>query len=126
VDQATRRPGHHWRDPPIESGQYTSIRYSERLSDIGALASIGTVGDSYDNALAETVVGLYKNECVKIDGPFRTVDELELATLSWVHWCNENRLHSAIGDIPPIELEALYYREINARQQPLPGELALH
>jgi len=84
------------------------------------------VGDSYDNALAETVVGLYKNECVKIDGPFRTVDELELATLSWVHWCNENRLHSAIGDIPPIELEALYYREINARQQPLPGELALH
>ncbi len=87
---------------------------------------IVTVGDSYDNALAETVVGLYKNECVKIDGPFRTVDELELATLSWVHCFNENRLHSAIGDIPPIEFEALYYREINPRQQPLPGELALH
>lgn len=111
---------------PVELAQYTSIRYSERLADIGALASIGTVGDSYDNALAETVVGLYKNECVKIDGPFRTVDELELATLSWVHWFNENRLHSAIGDIPPIEFEALYYREINPRQQPLPGELALH
>jgi putative transposase len=106
--------------------QYTSIRYSERLADIGALASIGTVGDSYDNALAETVVGLYKNECVKIDGPFCTVDELELATLSWVHWFNENRLHSAIGDIPPIEFGPLYYREINPRQQPLPGELALH
>jgi len=90
------------------------------------LASIGTVGDNYDNTLAETVVGLYKNECVKIDGPFRTIDELELATLSWVHWFNKNRLHSAIGDIPPIEFETWCYREINPRQQPLPGELALH
>ena len=65
--------------------QYTAIRYAERLADVGAIASIGTVGDSYDNALAESVVGLYKTECVKIDGPFRTPDELELATLSWVH-----------------------------------------
>jgi putative transposase len=111
---------------PVEFAQYTSIRYSERLADIGALASIGTVGDSYDNALAESVVGLYKNECVKIDGPFRTIDELELATLSWVHWFNENRLHSAIGDIPPIEFEALHYRENTAQEQPLLGKLALH
>lgn len=77
--------------------QYTAIRYAERVADAGAVASIGTVGDSYDNAMAESVVGLYKNECVKIDGPFKTVDELELATLDWVHWFNDNRLHSSIG-----------------------------
>ncbi len=106
--------------------QYTSIRYSERLADVGAVASIGTVGDRYDNALAETVVGLYKNECVKLDGPFRTTDEVELATLSWVHWFNENRLHSAIDYLTPIEKEDLYYRENTTQQQPLLGEPALH
>ena len=106
--------------------QYTALRYSDRLAEVGAVASIGTVGDSYDNALAETVVGLYKNECVKIDGPFRSADDLELATLSWVHWFNENRLHSSIGYRTPIEAEEQYYREINPRQQPLSGELALH
>jgi putative transposase len=106
--------------------QYTAIRYAERLDDAGAIASIGTVGDSYDNALAETVVGLYKTECVKIDGPFRTADELELATLSWVHWFNENRLHSSIGYLTPIEKEAEYYRETNPQHQPALGELALH
>jgi putative transposase len=106
--------------------QYTSIRYAERLADAGALASIGTVGDSYDNAMAESVIGLYKTECVKIDGPFRTVDELELATLSWVHWFNENRLHSSIEYMTPLEKEQQYYRQINPRPQPRPGELALH
>jgi len=78
--------------------QYVAFRYTERLTAAGAVASIGTVGDSYDNALAESVIGLYKNECVKHDGPFRTVDDLELATLSWVHWFNHQRLHSSIGD----------------------------
>ena len=68
--------------------QYTSIRYTDRLADAGALASIGTVGDSYDNALAESVIGLYKTECVRRDGPCRGVDDLELATLTWVHWFN--------------------------------------
>jgi putative transposase len=106
--------------------QYTALRYSERLADVGALASIGSIGDSYDNAMAESVVGLYKNECVKIDGPFRTVDELELATLSWVHWFNENRLHSSIGYQTPLEAEQAYYRHYQPRQQPLPGELTLH
>jgi len=76
--------------------------------------------------MAESVVGLYKNECVKIDGPFKTVDELELATLSWIHWFNENRLHSSIDYLTPIEAEQKYYRHNNPRQQPLPGELALH
>lgn len=106
--------------------QYTALRYADRLAEVGAIASIGSVGDSYDNALAESAIGLYKTECVKIDGPFRTVDELELATLSWVHWFNENRLHSSIGYLTPIEMENEYYRENTFRQQPLPGELALH
>lgn len=106
--------------------QYTAVRYTERLADAGAIASIGSVGDSYDNALAETVVGLYKSECVKIDGPFRTADELELATLSWVHWFNEQRLHSAIGYLTPTEKENEYYRENNSQPQPQLGELTLH
>ncbi len=106
--------------------QYVALRYTERLADAGALASIGTVGDSYDNALAESVIGLYKTECVRLDGPFRTVDELELATLSWVHWYNTQRLHSALGDVPPAEFAGDSYRQINPRQHPLPGELTLH
>ena len=106
--------------------QYTSIRYATRLADAGALASIGTVGDSYDNALAESTIGLYKAECVHHEGPWRGVDDLELATLNWVSWFNETRLHSAIGNVPPAEYENEYYRRIGSQQQPLPGELALH
>ncbi|WP_307295065.1 integrase core domain-containing protein [Microbacterium natoriense] len=102
------------------------MRYTERYADVGAIASIGTVGDSYDNALAESVVGLYKTERVKIDGPFRGADDLELATLSWAHWFNENQLHSSIGYRTPIEKENEYYRETNSLRQPTPGELALH
>ncbi|MHB2024629.1 MAG: IS3 family transposase [Mycobacteriales bacterium] len=89
--------------------QYTSIRYTNRLLDAGAVASIGTVGDSFDNALAETVVGLYKAECTHREGPFRGVDDLELATANWVGWFNETRLHSALGYLPPIEYEAIYH-----------------
>jgi len=106
--------------------QYVAIRYHERLLEAGAIASIGTVGDSYDNALAETIIGLYKTECVRHDGPFRTVDDLELATLAWVHWWNHQRLHSAIGYQTPIEFEHAYYREHQPRQQPQSGELAVH
>lgn len=106
--------------------QYTAIRYADRLAEAGAIASIGSVGGSYDNAMAESVIGLYKAECVRLGGPFRTLDELELATLSWVHYFNEHRLHSAIGYVPPAEFEQDYYRQINPRPQPLPGELALH
>jgi putative transposase len=106
--------------------QYTSIRYANRLLDVGALASIGSVGDSYDNALAESTIGLYKAECVRHEGPWRGVDDLELGTLSWVHWFNGTRLHGSIGHVPPIEYETEYYRQNTARQHPLPGELALH
>jgi putative transposase len=92
--------------------QFTSVRFTERLDEIGARPSIGTVADSYDNALAETTNGLYKAECVfgpDAPRPWNDVDELELATLSWVHWFNEDRLHGHCGDIPPAELEAAFY-----------------
>jgi putative transposase len=110
----------------LESAQYTAIRYAERLADAGALPSIGSVGDSFDNAMAESVIGLYKTECVRHDGPFRSVDDLELATLSWVHWFNTDRLHSALDYATPIEHETEYYRQINSPQQPLSGKPALH
>ena len=91
--------------------QFTSVRYTERLEEIGARPSIGTVADSYDNALAETTNGLYKTECVY--GPDATgwddVDQLELETLGWVHWFNEQRLHSWCDDVPPSEFEAAFY-----------------
>jgi putative transposase len=91
--------------------QFTSVRFTERLDEIGARPSIGTIADSYDNALAETTNGLYKTECVY--GPdtngWDGVDELELATLSWVHWFNHDRLHSHCDDVPPAEHEAAHY-----------------
>ena len=94
--------------------QFTSIRYGERLAEIGAVPSIGTVGDSFDNALAETVNGYYKAELVRgpeHPGPWKSVEELELATLGWVHWHNQERLHGFIGDIPPAEFEEAFYAE---------------
>jgi putative transposase len=89
--------------------QYTALRYVERLADAGALASIGTVGDSYDNALAESTNGLYKTECIYHDGPFRTVEQLELATADWVGWFNTSRPHSSLDYLTPIEFETADY-----------------
>ncbi len=91
--------------------QYTAIRYAERLAEAGALASIGTVGDSYDNALAESVIGLYKTELVFWEGPWRGADDLELATLTWVDWFNHTRLHSALGYRTPTEVETDHYQD---------------
>ncbi len=91
--------------------QYTSFRYSDRLAEAGIAASVGSRGDSYDNAMAEALNGTYKTELVKLHGPWRTRAALELATIEWIDWYNERRLHGEIGDIPPAEHEANWYRQ---------------
>ena len=90
--------------------QYLSIRYTERLHQAGIQASVGTVGDSYDNALAESINGLFKAELIRRRGPWRSVESVELATLEWVHWFNTRRLLAPIGYVPPTEFESNYYR----------------
>ncbi len=92
--------------------QYLSIRYSERLTEAGVLPSVGSVGDSYDNALAETLIGLYKTEVIHRQGPWRSLDAVEYATLEWVDWFNRRRLLEPIGYVPPAELERAYYRPL--------------
>jgi len=97
--------------------QFTSIRYGERLAEIGAVPSTGTVGDSFDNALAETVNGYYKAELIRgpaRTGPWKTIEEVELATLGWVHWHNTQRLHGYLGDLPPAVFEALHAEQTAA------------
>jgi putative transposase len=89
--------------------QYVSIRYTERLTEAGIEPSVGSVGDSYDNALAETVNGLFKTEVIRRRGPWRTLEAVEFATLEWVDWYNNRRLLGPIGDIPPAEAEDRYY-----------------
>jgi putative transposase len=91
--------------------QYTSIAFTERLAAAGVSASVGTVGDAYDNALAESVIGLFKTELIKPRGPWRTAEQVEVATLEYVDWFNFRRLYETCGDIPPAELEAAYYRQ---------------
>ena len=91
-------------------GPYRSIRYTKRLAEAGAVTSVGSRGDAYDNALAESVIGLYKAELVHRRGPWRGVADLELATLGWVDWFNHRRLFGAIGYVPPAEYEATPYR----------------
>lgn len=92
--------------------QYVSIKYTERLAEAGLVPSVGSVGDSYDNALAETINGLYKAEVIYRRGPWRTLEAVEYATLEWVDWFNNRRLLSSIGDIPPAEAEAEYYASL--------------
>lgn len=89
--------------------QYLSICYTERLAEAGIEASVGSVGDAYDNALAETINGLYKTEVIRKRGPWKNLDQVEYATLEWVHWFNNKRLLEPIGDIPPAEFEKAYY-----------------
>ncbi|MDT5311410.1 MAG: putative transposase [Mycobacterium sp.] len=98
--------------------QYTSIRFSERLAEAGIQPSVGAVGSSYDNALAETINGLYKTELIRPRKPWRTIEELELATAEWVDWFNHRRLYEYCGDIPPVELEKAYYAR---KQRPAAG-----
>jgi len=91
--------------------QYLSIRYTERLAEAGFNASVGSVGDSYDNALAETINGLYKAEVIHKEGPWRGLDDVEQATLTWVEWFNNRRLLRPIGNIPPTEYKMLYNQQ---------------
>lgn len=94
--------------------QYVSIKYTERLAEAGIEPSVGSVGDSYDNALAETVIGLFKTEVIYRRGPWRNFEAVEYATLEWVDWFNNRRLLEAIGNIPPAEAEANYYASLEA------------
>ena len=127
IEMARWTRGHRHDDLRCHSdagSQFTSIRYGERLAEIGAAPSIGTVGDSYDNALAETAIGYYKAELIRgpaRTGPWKTIEEVELATHGWVHWHNTQRLHGYLGDLPPAEFEQLH-----AARQPLdPGVLSV-
>ena len=94
---------------PVETAQYLSIRYTERLAEAGIEPSVGSVGDSYDNAFAETINGLFKAEVIHRRGPWRSVIAVEYATLEWVDWFNNRRLPKPIGNIPPAEAEASFY-----------------
>jgi transposase InsO family protein len=90
--------------------QYLAIRYTERLVEAGAVTSVGSRGDSYDNALAETIIGLYKTELIRRRGPWKGIDQVEYATLEWVDWFNHRRLLQPIGHVPPAEFEAAYHQ----------------
>ena len=120
--------------------QFTSVRYGERLDELGALPSIGSVGDAFDNALAEAINGAYKEELIHGpgQGPWKNVDDVELATLSWVHWWNTERLHEYLGYVPPAEFEEIWAKAnacttLSGSQSPAtdagdrtgPGDLAL-
>lgn len=112
---------------PAESGglihhsdrgsQYLSIRYTERLADAGIDTSVGSVGDSYDNALAESTIGLFKAEVINFLGPWKSMSQVEWETLQWVSWYNTERLHSAIGHKPPQEVEEQFYARMNTLEK---------
>ena len=91
--------------------QYLAMRYSDRLTDAGIEPSVGSRGDAYDNALAESVIGLFKTEVIRLKGPWRHLEAVEFATLEWVDWFNHRRLLEPIGDVPPAEYEAQYYQQ---------------
>jgi putative transposase len=106
--------------------QYLAIRYTERLADAGALTSVGSKGDSYDNAAAESLNGLFKTELIRRRGPWKGLDDVELATLEWVDWYNHRRLHSSCDDLPPAEYEQQHYRRINPPETIKPAKQSLH
>jgi hypothetical protein len=97
---------------PVEAKQYVAIRYTERLLEAGIEPSVGSVGDSYDNALAETIIGLFKTEVIRRRRPWRSLEAVEYATLDWVDWYNHRRLLEPIGNMPPAEAEARYYAQL--------------
>ena len=101
--------------PPVEPVQYTAVKFTGALADEGINPSVGTVGDAYDNALMETINGLYKAECIRsrVFSPdtLESVVDVEIATSSWVHWYNTSRLHSSLGMVPPAEFEDTFWNE---------------
>ena len=101
----------------VRGSQYLSIRYTERLAEAGIDTSVGSVGDSYDNALAESVIGLFKTEVINFLGPWKSMAQVEWETLKWVAWYNAERLHSAIGYITPIEAEDACYAALDAHDK---------
>ena len=107
-----RRPGKGLIHHSDRGSQYLSICYSERLLEAGIEASVGSVGDSYDNAMAETINGLYKTEVIRTKGPWKSIEDVEYATLEWVSWFNHRRLLEPIGNIPPAEFENMYYEQM--------------
>ena len=111
---------------PLELAQYLSIRYTERLAEAVAVASVGSRGDSYDNALAETIIGLYKTEVIRRRGPWKNIEDVEFATLEWVDWSNNRRLLEPIGNIPPAEYEMLYWTGSGRTDTVGLTELSLH
>jgi putative transposase len=106
--------------------QYLSIRYTERLADAGGVTSVGSRGDSYDNAVAESFHGLFKTELIRRRGPWRGLDDIELATLEWIDWYNHRRLHGQIGMIPPAEIEDRYHEHQDDRTEAVSNEPSLH
>ena len=105
---------------PHESTQYLSIRYTDRLAEAGIEPSVGSTGDSYDNALAESVIGLFKTEEIYRRGPWKGLEDVEFATLEWVAWYNHRRLLEPLGYVPPAEFEQAYYD-----RQAAPGAMAV-
>jgi putative transposase len=104
--------------------QYLAIRYTERLAAEGAVTSVGSRGDSFDNAMAESIIGLYKSELITLRGPWRTVEDVELATLAWVDWFNTRRLMWPLGGVPPAEFEATWLQARENEAPSGPGSLA--
>lgn len=103
--------------PEAAAAQYLSIRYTERLADAGIDPSVGSVGDSYDNALAESIIGLFKTEVINFLGPWKSTGQVEWETLNWVNWYDTERLHSAIGYITPQEAEEAFYTNMSAHDK---------
>ncbi len=108
---------------PVESAQYTAVRYTEHLALEGIAPSIGSVGDAYDNGLMESVIGLFKTECIGSSifhaGPYKTLADVEYATAGWVDWYNHRRLHSTLGMVPPAEYEQAHYAALNPEERPV-------
>ena len=108
---------------PVEPRQYTAIRYTEHLKLAGGRPSIGSIGDAFDNALMEGVIGLYKTECIRTtvfhEGPYKTLADVEYATAGWVDWYNNRRLHGTLGMMTPVEYETAHYAALNPEPHPV-------